>query len=375
MARRPAFLLIAGFAGSVVRFRGHLIQTLIARGFEVHVAAPGIMDAEAVCASLQSMGAIPHPIGFVRGGTSPWSDLCGFIDLVRLIRRIRPRVVLGYTIKPVVYGMMAARLCGVPRRYALVTGLGQVFHESASWRTRWVAHALYRTALRQAACVILQNPDDQAYLQKRGVLTDTIRSVVVDGSGIDTDEYVEEPLPPQPSFVMISRLIGTKGVREYAAAAAAVRRQRPQATFRLVGWIDEGPDAITTDEVRQWQDEGSVDYVGRVTDVRPVLAASSVFVLPSVYGEGLPRTILEAMAMGRVIVTTDWPGCRETVRGGENGILVPPRDVEALVQAMLRLIDAPDLVAQMGSRSRQIAVERYDVRRVTKAMLEAMNID
>ena len=374
MTRRPAFLLIGGFAESVVRFRGHLIQTLIARGFEVHVAAAGIMDAEMVRASLQSMGAIPHSIGLVRGGTNPGSDVRGFIDLVRLIRRIRPHVVLGYTIKPVVYGMMAARLCGVPRRYALVTGLGQVFHQSVSWRTRWAAHGLYRVALRQARCVILQNPDDLAYLLQRGVLTDTIRSVVVDGSGIDTEEYVQEPLPAQPSFVMISRLIGSKGVREYAAAAAAVRRLRPQVTFRLVGWIDEGPDAITTAELRQWQDEGCVDYVGRVTDVRPVLSATSVFVLPSVYGEGVPRTILEAMAMGRAIITTDWPGCRETVRGGENGILVPPRDVEALVEAMLRLIDAPDLVAQMGSRSRQIAVERYDGRRVTRAMLDAMDI-
>jgi len=373
--RRPAFLLIGGFAGSVVRFRGHLIQTLIARGFDVHVAAPGIMDAAAVREALRSMGAIPHAIGFIRGGTSPASDLRGFLGLVALIRRIRPTYVLGYTIKPVVYGMLAARLCGVPRRYALVTGLGQVFDPATPWRTRWLAHLLYRVSLRQAACVILQNPDDRAYLQARGVLKDGMHAVVVDGSGIDTAEYAEVPLPSQPSFVMISRLIGAKGVREYAAAAAEVRRLRPQATFRLVGWIDEGPDAITSDELRRWQEDGSVDYVGRVADVRPVLAAASTFVLPSAYGEGLPRTILEAMAMGRAIITTDWPGCRETVRGGENGILVPPRDVAALVQAMLRLVDTPDLVPQMGSRSRQIAVERYDVCHVTEAMLKAMGID
>jgi glycosyltransferase involved in cell wall biosynthesis len=358
-----------------VRFRGHLIQTLIARGFDVHVAAPGIMDATAVLEMLRSMGAIPHTIEFVRGGTNPLSDLRGFLSLVALIRRIRPTYVLGYTIKPVVYGMMAARLFGVPRRCALVTGLGQVFDTAAAWQTRWLARLLYWVSLRQATCVMLQNPDDLAYLRAQGILKDGMQAVVIDGSGIDTEEYGEVPLPSQPSFVMISRLIGAKGVREYAAAAAEVRRVRPQTAFRLVGWIDDGPDAITSDELRRWQEDGNVEYVGRVADVRQVLKSASVFVLPSAYGEGLPRTILEAMAMGRAIITTDWPGCRETVRGGENGILVPPRNVEALVQAMLHLVDAPELVAQMGSRSRQIAVERYDVRLITEAMLKAMGID
>jgi glycosyltransferase involved in cell wall biosynthesis len=173
---------------------------------------------------------------------------------------------------------------------------------------------------------------------------------------------------------MIARLIAPKGVREFAEAARRVRAVRPEARFRLVGWMDHGRWAISPDELRAWQEAGTLEYLGQLVDVRPAIADASVFVLPSYYGEGTPRTILEAMSMGRAILTADTPGCRETVIDGFNGLLVPPRDTAALAAAMLRLIDEPELVSVMGNRCRTIAVDRYDVRHVTRAMLEAMHV-
>ena len=172
---------------------------------------------------------------------------------------------------------------------------------------------------------------------------------------------------------MIARLLGDKGVREYAKAAREIRSSNPGIRFGLVGWVDENPDAISKDELHIWVEEGAIEYLGRLDDVRSAIADSTVYVLPS-YREGTPRTVLEAMAMGRPIITTDAPGCRETVVEGENGYLVPVKSVDALVGAMQKFVDDPDLAARMGRRSRQIAEEKYDVHKVNAVMLREMGI-
>jgi len=173
--------------------------------------------------------------------------------------------------------------------------------------------------------------------------------------------------------LLIARLLGDKGVREYAEAARRIRRQHPQARFSLVGWIDDSPNAIAQHELDAWVAEGSLEFLGRLSDVRPAIAACSVYVLPS-YREGTPRTVLEAMAMGRAIITTDTPGCRETVVDGDNGFLVPVKSVPALVKAMERFIAEPELAERMGRRSRQLAEAKYDVHQVNGRMLEEMGI-
>ena len=197
--------------------------------------------------------------------------------------------------------------------------------------------------------------------------------MVVNGSGIDLAEYAVAPVPAAPRFLLIARLLGDKGVREYAEAARRLRRQHPQARFSLVGWIDDSPDAIAQRELDGWVAEGALEFLGRLADVRPAIAAASVYVLPS-YHEGTPRTVLEAMAMGRAIITTDAPGCRETVMEGNNGLLIPVRSVPALVEAMERFIAEPGLAERMGRRSRQVAEAKYDVRKVNAVMLREMGI-
>ena len=372
------FLLIASFADSILSFRGPLLDALLARGLSVHVAAPDLPADSPMRQRLEARGIQVHDIPLRRTGTNPLADAATLLHLWQLMRRIHPQFVLGYTIKPVIYGSLAALLAQVPRRFALVTGLGYLFpcevaEGDSRGRLRTLVQPLYALALRCTHKVFLQNPDDQALFRSLGILQPATPSVVVNGSGVDVSEYDVAPLPQAPHFLLIARLLGDKGVREYAEAARRVRAQYPQAVFSLVGWIDENPDAIAQQELDAWVADGTCNYLGRLSDVRPAIAACAVYVLPS-YHEGTPRTVLEAMAMGRAIITTDAPGCRETVVDGDNGFLVPVKAVDELVSAMQRFIEEPQLAARMGARARQIAEEKYDVHRVNKVMLQEMGI-
>jgi glycosyltransferase involved in cell wall biosynthesis len=369
------FLLLAGLADSLINFRGPLLLALLAKGHEVHVAAPDLPVGASLRLRLEEMGLRVHGIALRRAGTSPVDDVRTLVDLWRLMRRIRPDAVLGYTVKPVIYGTLAAWLAGVPNRYALITGLGYAFQgDGQRRRLQTLVQGLYRLALSKVKKVFFQNPDDEALFRQRGLLLPEIPSVVVNGSGVDVSSFSPEPLPSgSVRFLLIARLLGDKGVREYAEAARRVRARHPQARFSLVGWIDENPDAIQASELEDWVAAESVDYLGRLSDVRPAVAACSVYVLPS-YREGTPRTVLEAMAMGRAVITTDAPGCRETVVEGQNGFLVPVKSVEALEQAMLKFIENPGLAAQMGESSRHIAEGKYDVNKVNAVMLREMGL-
>lgn len=371
------FLLIAGFPDSLIEFRGALLDALLTCGMSVDVAAPDLPEDSAMRRRLEARGLRVHDIPLQRTGMNPVMDLATLMHLRRLMLQIRPDYVLGYTIKPVIYGSLAARLAGVPRRFALITGLGYAFTGSRGKGLRGVLRGLvqqlYRLALRGSDKVFFQNPDDQALFRKLRLLDASIPSCVLNGSGVDVGRFQTSRLPEKPSFLLIARLLGDKGVREYAEAARLVRSKYPGAVFRLVGWIDSNPDAIRQDELEGWVREGTVDYLGRLEDVREAIANCSVYVLPS-YREGTPRTVLEAMSMGRPIITTDAPGCRETVVEGGNGFLVPVKGVKELAEAMTRFVEDPELAQRMGSRSRLIAEEKYDVRRVNAVMLREMGI-
>ncbi len=365
-------LLIASFAESIVPFRGALIRSLVEQGTEVIVAAPGLELESSSAKEIEAIGATAVEIPLERTGTNPVCDLVLSWHLFRLMRRIKPDIVLGYTIKPVIYGSLVAWLAKVPRRFVLVTGLGYAFTGPRSGPLAFAAKWLYRRAFERVHKVFLQNPDDLALLRQQNLLPDRIPTVVVNGSGIDLSEFKVEPLPVgSVNFLMIGRLLNNKGVREYAQASQQVKLRHPNVRCRLVGWVDDNPDAIARAELDSWVEDGIVEYLGRLQDVRPAIANCSVYVLPS-YREGTPRTVLEAMAIGRAIITTDAPGCRETVVDGKNGILVPVGSVAQLADAMCRFVVDSELAKTMGRHSREIAEAKYDVRKVNAVMLHEM---
>jgi len=207
----------------------------------------------------------------------------------------------------------------------------------------------------------------------------TTPTVVVNGSGVDVSDYNVLPLPRdnngaiKPSFLLIARLLKDKGIIEYVAAAERVKQLYPEAEFHLVGGLDENPAAISELQLDEWIAQGDITYWGQIKDVRPAIEACSVYVLPS-YREGTSRSVLEAMSMGRAIITTDAPGCRETVIAGENGYLISVKAVDELVEAMTQFIEQPALYEQMGQMSRRIALEKYDVKKVNDHMLSEMGM-
>lgn len=371
---RKRALLVASYAGSIAAFRGPLIRALREQGMEVDVAAPDLYGMPGLASEMASLGVTLHEIPLQRTSTNPLADAGLLFSLYRLFRRVSPDLVLPYTIKPVVYGTIAAWLAGVPRRYALVTGVGYAFTGTRQGLLTRLIRLLYRFALGKAHKVFFQNPDDERLFRQLRLLPSLVPSVVVNGSGVDVTAYPVQPLPDSaPAFLMIGRLLGDKGVREYAEAARRIRAYVPSARFRLVGWIDSNPDAIAQAELDAWIADGTLEFLGKLDDVRPAIAAAAVYVLPS-YREGTPRTVLEAMAMGRPIITTDAPGCRETVIDGDNGFLIPVKSVDALIEAMLKFIEDPTLASRTGKRSREIAEEKYDVHKVNAVMLREMGI-
>ncbi|WP_409290042.1 glycosyltransferase family 4 protein [Pseudomonas sp. KCJK8927] len=372
------FLVIASFPESLLGFRGPLLERIKKQGYTVHVAAPNLPVGSDLCGSIEAQGLVVHNIPLRRTGLNPISDFLSFLALWRLMWTLKPDAMLAYTIKPVIYGLLAARLAGVSKRYALITGLGYAFQgagDSGSARKilRGLVQKLYALALRGARKTFFQNPDDLALFRSRNLLRSSSGAVVVNGSGVDLENFVvSEPATPV-SFLLIARLLGDKGVREYVGAARLIRKEYPLVIFNLVGWIDENPDAIRQDELDSWLSEGIVSYWGRLSDVRPAIESSSVYVLPS-YREGTPRTVLEAMAMGRPIITTDAPGCRETVVNGLNGFLVEVKNVTMLANAMRHFIDCPESLKVMGKASRRLAEEKYDVHAVNEVMLREMEL-
>ena len=373
------FLIIAGFANSLVGFRKPFIVALLNKGLEVHVAAPELLENQTITSELKALGAIPHSISMQRTGLNPAADTKTLFSIYSLMRNIKPDYMMGYTIKPVIYGALAAWLARVPKRFALITGLGFAFTEGDDNKrktVRAVAQGLYRTALNHCQVVFFQNHDDEALFRELNIVSSQTRTCVVSGSGVDVDEYEVIPLVTHEPlrFLLIARLLVDKGVREYAQAAKQVKKLHPDVQFDLVGGLDANPTSITQAELDEWIEAGTVNFLGRLNDVRPAIQASSVYVLPS-YREGTPRTVLEAMATGRAVITTDAPGCRETVVDGDNGFLVPVKDVDALAQAMLRFIEQPALIAQMGQRARLIAEEKYDVHKVNAHMISEMELE
>ena len=366
-------LVVGAWPPSLVNFRGELIKAMSARGHKVIACAGG--EDPKVAAFLRACDAEYVSLPISRSGLNPLLDALLLWRLARLIRDRRISVVLAYTVKPVVYGMLAARATGISRRHALITGLGYVFISSSSWRNRavgLVVRCLYRLALNGCSTVFFQNHEDSSLFWDQGLLSREVPTQRLMGSGVDLTRFSPAPLPSGvPVFLLVARLLGDKGIREFVAAARYLRGRYPIARCALLGPFDENPTAISRDELDEWVREDVVEYWGQTDDVRPFLAACTVFVMPS-YREGMPRSVLEAMAMGRPIISTDVPGCRDTVEPGLNGWLVPARDATALANAMVHCIENLDLLVSMGLESRRLAEKNFDVHAINAIILKRL---
>jgi glycosyltransferase involved in cell wall biosynthesis len=367
--------LVTSGAHSVANFRGLLIEELRARGARVLALAPDWTDATRAATS--TLGAEPVDISLSRTGLSPRRDALDLIRLTLLLRRLRPDAVLTYFVKPNVYGQFAARAAGVPRRVAMVEGLGFAFDVSTGdglsrRAVARVARALFKGAFAGVHRAVFLNRDDEAFFRDHGLVS-SAKSVNLGAIGLDLERFA--PAPPvthPPTFLLMARLLRGKGVIEFAMAAEQVKAKHPHARFVLLGDVDANPDSLTAADLAPWIDRGAVEWPGHVADVRGALAESSVFVLPAWAREGMPRSSQEASAMARPVITTDVVGCRDTVEHGVNGLVVRPRDVEDLARAMERFIEHPEEIARMGAAGRLFAKRHYDGRAKSRVLADLL---
>lgn len=324
---------------------------------------------------LKKLGATFIKTPLNRSGFNPFSDIKLLWSYYKIIKKEKIDLVHSYTIKPNIYGSIAARLAGVKEIYPTVNGLGYAFtrNDIKTKIVRFIISILYKIAFACSKKVFFQNRDDAEEMISRKLIKRE-KCVVIAGSGIDLNEFYEMELPEKTSFLMVSRLLKSKGVYQFLEAAKIVKKKYNYIEFKLVGPLDPNPDGVKKEELQMYINENIINYLGVSNNIHQMIANSSVFVLPSYYREGVPHSILEAMATGRAIITTDSPGCRETVKEGINGFLVPTKNVEELAEKMIWLIENPEEIKRMGKESLKYAKEKFDVKKVNSVIFETMGL-
>ncbi len=396
-------LIASSGASSLNGFRLPLIKYWRELGHEV--VATACEDSVATHAVLEAIGVrfVPVPVG--RATLNPFADVSLVLRWTRLLRRERPDVVFLFQQKSVIYGGLASRLAGMSRVFAMVTGLGYAFTPAPGLKHRLVnavASALYRAAVKGFAGMIFQNPDDMNFIREKFLKRDCVPLKRVYGSGVDLEAFPFVPESEASTFLFVGRLVADKGVREYVEAGKLLATRGLRAEMRILGGLDVNPSAITKSEIDAWARQGACRWLGKTKDVRPMLRAASIFVLPSYYGEGTPRSALEAMATGRPIVVANTPGCREVVffenvcrrwdagttkfvemsrpvkpreftneiLMGDNGFLVPAKNATDLAVALAFYLENPEFIPTHGRESRRLAEKYYDVRHVNREISE-----
>ena len=380
MNQNKKIIIIGTIASSLYTFRKDLILSLINKGYTVHAFTSDSDEAE--LAKIAQLGAIPTHYKLSRGGLNPYEDLSNTISLYQKIKKIQPDIVFSYFIKPVIYGTLAAKLAKVPKKIAMIEGLGFAFTEQPEGYSKKakivqrVQVALFKLALPLADKIIFLNPDDiRDLLYKHSI---PVRDYeVLGGIGLKLDDYPYQPINlknDETNFLFIGRLLKEKGIFDFIEAAKIVKQQYPNTKFTVLGSTDaDNPGALHADQVEELVATGLIDYPGQVANVVDWIADSHVFVLPS-YREGVPRSTQEAMAVGRAIITTDVPGCRETVIDGKNGFIVPKWNPQALAEKMIYFIENPEQIQVMGEESYKIAQEKFDARKVNERLLKILGV-
>jgi glycosyltransferase involved in cell wall biosynthesis len=366
-AGRPVIALAANSGWNIVNFRVDLIHALKGAGYEPVVIAP---EEPAIEARMAGLGVERIALKIDRSGVNPAADLRLLRDYRRVLRQLRPAAFLGFTIKPNIYGSMAATALGIPA-VPNVSGLGTAFIRPGP--LQWLVTRLYRRAFRDVALVLFQNSDDRQLFVTRRIVEHE-RTRLVPGSGVDLERFAPAAQPEGPlTFLLVGRLLRDKGVIEFVEAAHGLRGELPDARFQLLGPIDEGNrTTISRSEVDRWVRDGVVDYLGTTDDVRPHIAAASAVVLPS-YREGMPRSLLEAGAMARPLIATHVPGCREVVEDGVNGFLCNPAEPMSLASAMKKFAELPrESRHAMGEASRRKVQDRFSEQIVVRTYLDVL---
>lgn len=364
--------VLSSHTPSLFWFRIDLMKSLIADGHSV--IAIGNEPEEEWCDKFKEYGIQYKHIYIKRTGLNPLTDLKTYKSIKRILEQEKPDKIFTYQAKTVIYGSLAANAIGIDEVYPLIAGLGSVMRGSGIKNRiiRNIMLAEYRLAFKASKKVFFQNNDDaDMFINNKVVSKDKV--TIINGSGVNLDKFTYEPLPDKPAFLFIGRLIRDKGLIEYLEACKRIKTDYPDVRCLLVGPYDSNPSAVQPKDIQKYIDDEIIEYYGEQNDVRPFLKQCSTYVLPS-YHEGTPKTVLEAMATGRSIITTDAPGCRETVIDGYNGFLVPVMNTDILVQKMKQLIFNSDENALMARRGLALAQSKYDVNLINKSIKKAMDL-
>lgn len=375
-------VLIGTTADSITGFRSDLIKQLVLYGYEVFAFTCEYNEAQ--LSEISALGAKPITYEMSRGGLNPFADLKTIFELKRKIIDIKPDVIFSYFTKPVVYGSLAARLSHTPKIIGMIEGLGTPFTIHKNGQSlkvkliRFIQVSLYKIVFPFLDKIIFLNPDDPIDLiQKNNIKAkkNAVQMLGPIGLNLEEYEYKKWDETQQVSFIFIARLLAEKGIFDYLEAAKIVKHKYPNVTFKIIGGLDtENPYGLTKQQLDEVIATGVIEYPGFVTDVAKRIQDSAVFVLPSYYREGVPRSTQEAMAIGRPVITTDVPGCRETVEDGVNGFLVPRWDPKALADKMCYFIENPEQVNIMGLKSYEIAQEKFDAEKVNAKLIDIMGL-
>lgn len=348
-----------------------MISDMQKKGHKVIVAAPE--NQKKYTDKFKDFNIKYKEIKFLnKTGTNPFKDLLALIYLFNLIKEIKPDIIFTYQAKTNIYGSIASKLAGVKDVYIFMGGLGSVIRNENPSIVQKILNIQYKFSFKIARKVFVQNQDDLNLLVENKLIKKE-KVIMINGSGVNLDDFKKSKIENTNKFLLIARIIKDKGIMEYIEAAKIVKEKYPDSEIQLLGYFDTNPTAIKKETIKKYEDKNIINYLGTTEDVRPFLNNTFVFVLPS-YHEGTPKSVLEAMAVGRPIITTDAPGCRETVINGENGFLIPVKNHEILAEKMIWMLENKDQAIKMGNVSRKICEEKFDVKKVNKNILKAMNL-
>lgn len=366
-----SIVVLSSHTPSLFWFRTDMMKEFISKGYAVYALAN---ESEDVWADrFKENDIIYQQISVSRNGVNPFQDKKTLDSIRKKLAAIRPDKIFTFQAKTVIYGSMAANSLGITEVYPLIAGMGSVFLSDGlkTRLVRLVMISLYKRAMRKCPVVFFQNRDDEQIFRNYKIIENQ-KVVLLHGSGVNIEKFKKLPVHGKPSFLCISRLIRDKGVYEYLEACKRIKAEYPDVRCLLVGPYDTNPSALKPEELQPFIDAG-IEYYGEQDDVRPFIEQCSVFVLPS-YREGTPKTNLEAMACGRAVITTNAPGCKETVVDGKNGFLVPVKDVNAIWVKMKWFIENPTAAEEMGYVGRKMVEDIFDVKKVNQAICDAMGI-